>query len=363
MKIIDSPSGAHIVIDGRHYLNFAGSCYLGICGEESILAAAKAAIERNGAFAQIPKHYGMSVRANVDCEAVIADFFGEASGIYFIGGYLFGAMAFQGLRNDFDAVYLDASAHFALQDGARTAGKPVHTFRHCDPADLARVIAETLPPGQVPAVGCDGIFPTSGEISPLDRYYAVVEPLGGYVVVDESHALGVLGDHGRGAVEKFGLPRSHVVGGGSSAKGFCAYGGMSAGPKDLMDKLVWSPPGRGASAGMTGAAAATAASLRYVLRHPELLVGLREKIVYFRRALRAVGVGTPDSESPVVSFQIGDAATMQRLQQELFEEQGIFVLYSTYIGAGPEGVLRTAIFADHSIADIDRLVAALRPYL
>ena len=187
--------------------------------------------------------------------------------------------------------------------------------------------------------------------------------MGGYLIVDESHSLGVLGDHGRGAIEKFNLPRDKAIGGGSAGKAFCAYGGIAAGPKTVMDKLVYSPPGRGASAGMTSAAAATAAAINYAKDHPERLAKLRENIAYFRRGLLSLGISNPDSESPVIAFQIGDANHMKNLQAELYDKHRIFLLYSTYIGAGHEGVIRAAAFADHEFEDIDRLFSALKPYL
>ncbi len=363
MRIIESPSGAYVTIDGIEYLNFAGSCYLGICDRPEIIEAAKKAVEINGAFAQIPKHYGFNVRCNMDAEAAIAKYFGTEDAFYFMGGYLFGSMAFQGLRDDYDVIYLDEMAHFALKDGAKCTGKPIYTFSHCDPLDLKRVMDETLEKGQIPAIGCDGIFPTLGNISPLGEYFDLIEPLGGYLIVDESHSLGVLGDKGRGAIEKFNLPRDKAIGGGSAGKGFCAYGGIAVGSKELMDKFVYSPPGRGASAGMTSAAAATAASLNYIMDNPRLLTKLRENIAYFRKGLKELGISTLDSESPVIAFQIRDGIYMRRLQAELYDKHQIFLLYSTYIGAGHEGVIRSAAFSDHEFEDIDRLLSVLKAYL
>jgi 7-keto-8-aminopelargonate synthetase-like enzyme len=176
------------------------------------------------------------------------------------------------------------------------------------------------------------------------------------LIVDESHSFGIIGPTGRGAVEQYGLPRQRVVAGGSMAKAFCAYGGVAVGPKRAIEAMWKSPAARGAASGMSCGAAMTAASMRYVEQHPEQLKKLRENTGRLKAGIRTMGIEIEDSDAPVVTFAKGSAAEMIRLQQQLFDE-GILVFYSTYVGAGPNGVIRCAVFADHTPEDIDRLLA------
>lgn len=150
-----------------------------------------------------------------------------------------------------------------------------------------------------------------------------------------------------------------VIAGGSLAKAFCAYGAIALGSQECIDAMWQSPPARGAAGGMTAAAAMSAAALNYAAEHPELLAKLRHIIAYIKGKMNAMGIAVGESESPNVTFSLGTPAEMRRIQQALLEE-GIYIMYSNYIGAPAGGVLRLSLFADHTEADIDRFLAALQ---
>lgn len=361
MKIIQSPSGGHMVVDGKEILNFGGTCYLGICDVPELVNAAVEEVKKVGAFGQIPKHYGYITQCNLDAEEAGKEYFETEAALYFIGGYLFASMALQGLRDDYDVIFIDEKAHYSIRDGAMTTNKPIFEFKYCDANDLRRAVKENLKPGQIPMLAVDGMFPTYGNISPLDQYHNIIESYGGWIVVDESHSFGIIGDTGKGAIEKYNLSRQHIVGGGSMAKAFCAYGGLAVGSKYAMDKLAMSPPAKGASSGMSSAAAMTSASLRYVKAHTEILIKARENIKYLKGSINELGLNVGNTESPVATFEFGKAETMKAFQRNL-EAEGVFVQYSTYVGAGPEGVIRLASYPDHTKEDIERLIGLIRKY-
>jgi 8-amino-7-oxononanoate synthase len=361
MKIIQSPSGGHMTVDGKEILNFGGTCYLGICDVPEIIDAAVDAVKSFGAMGQIPKHYGYMTQCHSDAEEAGREYFETEAAVYFIGGYLFAAMALQGLKDDYDVIFIDEKSHFSVRDGAMTTGKPIYEFKYCDAEDLKRVVEKNLNPGQIPMLAVDGMFPTYGNLSPLDEYYDIIKPYNGWMVVDESHSFGIIGSTGKGVVEACGIPRERVVAGGSMAKAFCAYGGLAVGSKHAIDKLMASGPAKGASSGMTSSAAMTAASLRYVKGHPGLLEQARKNIRHLKMELNALGLNVGSTESPVATFEFGKAEDMKEFQQSL-EKEGIFVQYSTYVGAGPEGVIRLASYPDHTKEDIERLINAIKKY-
>lgn len=359
---IQSVSGAHMIVDGREMLNFTGCCYLGICNEPTLIQAGVSALKDYGSLGQIPRHYGSLPSPYLEAEEAAVNFFQCESAMFFAAGYLFATIALQGLADRYDVLFLDEKAHYSIRDGARAVNKPMVWFRHTDARDLEEKLRQHLAPHQRPMVATDGMFPTYGNIPPLDDYLRIVERYDGWIVVDESHSLGVFGANGRGIVEKFSLPRQRIVAGGSMAKAFCAYGAIALGPKECIEAMWESPPARGAAGGMTAAAAMSAASLNYVAQHPELLSGLREIIAYIKRRMNEMGIAVGQSESPNVTFSIGTPDDMSRIQRALLEEN-IYMMYSNYIGAAAGGVLRCSLFADHTTEDVDRFLEVLKKHL
>ncbi|MDH0864723.1 pyridoxal phosphate-dependent aminotransferase family protein [Mitsuaria sp. GD03876] len=362
LRRVESASAAGMVVDGRPLLSFGGSSYLGLGGHPGIVDAGVDALRRLGASAQLSRHYGFGLSANLDAETAAREFFETDGAMYFGTGYLFGLIAISGLATQCDAVFLDEHAHYSLRDAAMASGLPTHVFAHGDAQDLARVMARQIAPGARPLVATDGMFPTRGRIAPLNAYAALLAPHDGWLVVDESHAFGCVGRRGRGAVELADLPRDRVLAGGSMGKAIGAHGGLAIGSASLIEQLWRTPAARGAVLGCSAGAAMTAAGLRHVDAHPELLERLRHNVRAVRQGLRELGLRPEAHEGPLATFEHGRAADMARIQRSLMA-RGIFIAHSTYVGAGDEGVLRVAVFADHTEDDIHRLLDELRPLL
>ena len=362
LKTIESPVGAQIVIDGRPYINFAGSSYLGLSARPDLLEAGAATLKASGSGYQLSRHYGIATRAHRHVEAEAAAFFQAEAAMYLGGGYLFGLVALAALRDGFDAIFFDERAHHSTKEAIAASGLPAHSFRHLDAGDLQAQLKQLLQPGQRPLVVTDGMYSVFGEIAPLDLIAQVTMPYGGRIVIDESHSFGVIGETGRGACEHHRMPASSVLAGGSTCKAFGVVGGIIVASENEIEKLRVAPAGRGASAGLPAAAQMCALSLRYVREHPELLRRLRENVSYMKRVLRGIGLAVGDSIAPVATFATEPGKSMAALQQQLMAE-GIYVFHSHYIGAGPRGVIRCGIFADHTRDHIDQLADALRRLL
>ncbi|SHM36040.1 glycine C-acetyltransferase/8-amino-7-oxononanoate synthase/serine palmitoyltransferase [Duganella sacchari] len=358
LRRVGSPSCAWVEVDGRHLLSFGGSGYLGLGDQPDLIEAGVAALRRFGVHSQLGRHYGYALGANLEAEQAARAFFDVDGAMYFGSGYLFGLIAMPALADFCDAIFIDEAAHYSLRDGARASGRPVHTFLHCDAADLGRQLARKLPQGGRPMVATDGMFATRGTIAPLDAYAALLKRHAGWLVVDESHAFGVLGAQGRGAVEACGIARDRVVAGGSMAKAFGAHGGIALGAAAVIERLWRTPAARGAALGCSAGAAMTARSLQLVRLRPELRARLHTNAQLLKRSLRHLGLAIDDNGSPIAAFIVDDAQRMRNIQEALMKED-IFIAYSNYVGAGPEGILRVAAFADHLESDISRLQVAL----
>jgi 8-amino-7-oxononanoate synthase len=360
--VIESAFGAEIVIDGRSYVNFAGSSYLGLAGRPEILKAGVEALRTCGSGYQLARQYGVVTRGHWDAEREAAAYFGSEAALYLAGGYSFGLVAFAAIRSRFNAIFLDERSHHCLGEGAAASGLPIHTFRHLDAEDLRGKLERTLRGGEKPLVVTDGMYSTFGELAPLDELAAVTLPFEGRLVVDESHSFGVFGNLGRGACEHFNLPAPSALVGGSTGKAFGVVGGIIPATREEVDLLRDSPASRGASHGLPAAAAMCAASLRYIRQHPELLLRLRDNTLQLKKGLRQIGLSIPDTAAPVATFVTPSDVSMQELRERLMSE-GICVLHSNYIGAGDRGVIRCGIFADHTREHIDTLLDALRRLL
>lgn len=357
-RVVGGPASARIAIDGSQFINFHGSGYLALSGVPEIRTAVQRALASGVPFAQ---HVGTRLGGidpifeSVEREAAMAC--GTEASVYFASGYLIGTVGLAGLEDPFDAVFLDEHAHYCLKDAVRLSGRPWFTFAHCDVQSLAEALKRHVDASQRPLVVTDGVFASSGRVPPLAEYAGLLASYDGRMLVDEAHAFGVLGENGRGAVELCGVGKI-ATSGATLSKAYCAQGAFIGCAAETAVRLRESPPVRGSTAGSPLSAAAAAASLAYVSTRPELRHTLRAMGDYLRGRLRGIGFDIVDSPAPIVSFRVGSAEEMLKMQRRMFE-RGILIYHSRYVGAGPEGLIRCAVFRDHTRDDIDALVTAL----
>jgi 7-keto-8-aminopelargonate synthetase-like enzyme len=357
-RILGRAASARLSVEGREYLNFFGSGYLALTDVPDIRAAVKKALDSGVPFSQhVPAVLGGIDPLFAAAEKACAAACHRESSVYLPSGYLVGAVGLAAAAGSFDVLLIDAAAHYNLRDAAKVQGVPILEYAHCDVQSLREILVQHIRPGQRPLLLTDGVFATTGHLAPLAEYVGELLPYGGRLFVDESHAFGVVGAHGRGAAEECNV-EEHCSEGSTLSKALCAQGAFVTCTSSQAQRLRSVPPLRGACAGSPLSAVATAAALDYVAAHPEFRIQLRALAEYFRSRVREIGLSVPESPAPIVSFSFGTRAAMVAVQQRLFE-RGIYVYHSTYLGAGPEGMIRCAVFRDHSRSDIDTLVGAL----
>jgi len=192
-KTIESPVCAEIVVDGRRYINFGGSSYLGLSARPEIVEAGAIALRLCGSGYQFARHYEIATFAHQQVESEAARFFDSEAALYLVGGYYFGLVAIAALRERFSAIFFDERVHHSIREAIAASGLPNHAFRHLDAEDLERQLRRHVHANDKPLVATDGLFSTFGEIAPLDELAHVLTPYGGRLLVDESHSFGVLG--------------------------------------------------------------------------------------------------------------------------------------------------------------------------
>lgn len=380
MPIMQTPPGPLTVVDGRRYLYFAGTGYLGLQGHPEVIRAACEAAEQFGvgsATSRSRTGFGATPPALL-VEQRAAEWFGCETALYLPSGYLALQALFGALRTACDLVLLDEHCHFALADAARLLGKPIVTFRHRDPGDLLEKLY--LHAGdRRPLVATDGVFSATGALAPLADYHRILRAYAGAaLVVDDAHGVGVLGEQGRGLLEHAGLfdkwvnayedepwvpeesagPRVYMCASLSKAVG--GYGGIIPGTYRFVEWIkIQSPIYRGATPPPPPTAAATAEGLRIVQSEPQLRERLRRNTRTLKAGLRDIGYDVDDQPVPFACIGLDSAELMQRFQQNL-THCGILIAYlAQYPGLPPQGALRIAVFATHTEAMIVRLLEEL----
>jgi 8-amino-7-oxononanoate synthase len=376
MPLMESPPGPETILDGRRYLYFSGTGYLGLQADPEVHQAAAEALARYG-LASATSRTGLGTTPPLlEAERQAAAFFQSQSAFYFATGYVGNHILTQALEGAFDAVFLDELSHYCLFEAARLAGRPVVAFRHRDAGDLSELLRAKLRRGERPLVMTDGVFAGLGHLAPLGSYVSVLKDYpGSTLLIDDAHGVGVLGANGRGSFEYAGLgegvnvdladdvPASagpRLFFSATLSKALGGFGGVLPISQGLLDRIrTTSHYYEGASAPPVPVAAATARALELARTRPELRARLAENVRLLKTGLLRLGLSVEDTPVPVVALSLGTAENMQRIHQAL-ADRGIMVPYlSTYSGLGPFGGLRLAVFATHTAAMIERLLENL----
>jgi 7-keto-8-aminopelargonate synthetase and related enzymes len=363
---LDGPVGAVTRINGQEYDYFCGCGYLGLQNHPRVLQAAADAIQRYGVSTATSRGgYGESPVYD-ELEAQASAFFGSEKIVYFASGYLGAAILIQSDPHPRDHFFIDSDAHFSLWDAAAMSNRAITPFAHCSPAGLRQALAVELQAGERPILLSDGLFPVSGEIAPLPYYLEILAACQGRLIVDDAHAAGALGEHGRGTLEYFGLQESETCHASATFnKALGGFGGVLYGKRPWLENIEKnSRILAGSSPPPLPAAAASAAALQVVQAHPELLTQLHENVCQARAGFNALGWPLDvDSPAPILCLPGRDGVNLFRLRDRLFA-QGIAVEFvNSYPSSPAGGALRLAIFATHTSAQIERLLDACKVLL
>lgn len=251
-------------------------------------------------------------------------------------------------------------------DGVALVKKPLVLFSHLDPQDLRKKIKKHLKLSQRPLLICDGIFPVSGEISPVPEYLKFLEEFDGSIIcIDDAHATGVIGEKGRGSFEYFGLEDERLYFSGTLSKALGGHGGIIPGKRIFIEKLkIKSNIPYASSAPPTPAAAATAMALEILSKNPDLRKKLWDNVAYGKKGLRDLGFDINDTPVPIICLHSKEGIDLEALQLSLLKKR-IAVLYvpgKTYSSVPEGGAIRIAIFSSHTKEQINRLIDEIKRF-
>lgn len=360
-KTHDGTADAVTVIGGKSYINFSSYNYLGLAGEPRVNQAAKAAIDRYGTSASASRLVAGERPIQRELEEAIATLYGVDDCVVFVSGHATNVTTIGTLFGAKDLIVHDSLIHNSVIEGIKLSGATRRTFSHNDPESLERILAEIRGNFERTLIVVEGLYSMDGDIPDLPRFINIKERYKAFLMVDEAHSLGVLGETGRGIREHFGLPGSAVdIWMGTLSKALAGCGGYIAGEKALVEHLKYAASGFVYSVGISPVmAAASLTALKIMLEEPERVAGLRERTGYFLRQAKINGIDTGLSQGyAVVPAIVGSSLKATKLSHGLFE-QGVNVQPIIYPAVEERAArLRFFISCTHSTAQIDAALSA-----
>lgn len=358
-RVISSMQSAEIEVGGRRVLNFCANNYLGLADSEDLRDAAKAALDRYG--------YGMaSVRficgtqeEHKQLEERISTFLGMEDTILYSSCFDANAGLFETLLSEEDAIISDALNHASIIDGVRLSKARRYRYANNDMAEL-RARLEEAKDARFRLIATDGVFSMDGIIANLRGVCDLAEEYGAMVMVDDSHAVGFVGAHGRGSVEHCGVEgRVDIITGtlGKALGG--ASGGYTSAKKEVVDWLRQrSRPYLFSNTLMPAIAGASLKVFDMIDDGDALRDKLNANADRFRKAMTKAGFTLAGADHPIIPVMIGDAALAGDMAAKMLE-RGIYVIgFSFPVVPRGQARIRTQMSAAHSFDDIDRAVEA-----
>lgn len=358
-RVITSPQSAEIEVGGKKLLNFCANNYLGLADSTDLRDAAKSALDRYGyGMASVRFICGTQEEHKV-LEADISAFLGMEDTILYSSCFDANAGLFETLLSEEDAIISDALNHASIIDGVRLSKAKRLRYANNDMADLEARLQEAKD-CRFRLIATDGVFSMDGIIANLKGICDLAEKYDAMVMVDDSHAVGFVGKHGRGTPEYCGVEGRVDILTGTLGKALGgASGGYTSGKRQVVDWLR--QRSRPYLFSNTLAPSIAGASIKVL----ELIAGgeaLREKLyanaAQFRSGMSKLGFKLAGADHPIIPVMLGDATLAQEMAQKLLDH-GIYVIgFSFPVVPKGQARIRTQMSAAHSATDIDRAVAA-----
>lgn len=359
--ILEGTTGANTNIQGNNMLYFAGVGYFQLQNHPEIIKASIQALQKYGISTATSRAGIGTTDLLIKLDREIATFFDTEDAVYLPSGYLSNMAGIQALKamKKFDVVYIDEVVHYCNKEAVMTAGVPVFTFESRNAADLEKQIITTLKANEKPLIVSDGMFPVWAVMAPIPDYLKLAEKYNGVIWIDDAHPVGIIGNNGRGTYDYFNLKSDRLFMGATLSKAFGAYGGFVPGTEEFIYHVKHGNIIDGSTSPVSAAVAAGLKGLELVTQNPQWRHNIRTNALRLKNGLRKLGIEVAENDFPVTSFKIGKAAQMQSIHAELMK-RNIYIQYTKYIGAGPEGVLRTVVFSTHTSDQIDYLIDNLK---
>ena len=361
---LNSKQGPEVVMEGKDIIMIGSNNYLGLTSHPEVIEAGIKALEQFGSGCSGSRFLNGTLTSHVEFEKELAEFLNKEDVVTFSTGFQSNLGIISAIAGRNDYILCDKENHASIYDGCRLSFAKMLRYEHSDMQDLENKLKtiDTAVSGIL--IVTDGVFSMSGEICKLPEIVALAKKYGARVMVDDAHGLGVLGEHGRGTAEHFGLENEVDIYMGTFSKSLASLGGYMAAKKEVCEYVrhVSRPFIFCASITPANVACATAA-LRILKREPERVKNLKNISSYMREGLKREGINIIESQTPIIPiYTYSDARTFVACKK-LFE-RGVYV-NPVVSPATPVGMslIRTSYTATHTEDQMDRALEQIKAVL
>ncbi|MDR1989693.1 MAG: pyridoxal phosphate-dependent aminotransferase family protein [Acidobacteriaceae bacterium] len=359
--VIDGIAGpTEVVIDGRPTLMCGSNNYLGLSFHPKVIAAAQAALEREGTGTTGSRVANGTFAAHRRLEQRFAEVYGLSQAMIFSTGYQANLGIISGLCGADDTILVDIESHASIYDGAKLSGATLFQFRHNSAADLRRKLSRQPQPTRCLVV-VEGLYSISGDVAPLADIASVCREYGASLMVDEAHSFGVFGQHGLGCAEDQGVLDSVDFITGTFSKTLAGIGGFCVSPHAELKYLHFaSRPYVFTASSSPANIAGVEMALTLQQAQPELRDRLWDNVRHVRSELLAAGFTIGPTESPIVPIIVGTEEQAVTMWQAMLTH-GVYTNLVLPPACHPDAcVLRTSYSAAHTTEQLDRALATFR---
>jgi 8-amino-7-oxononanoate synthase len=361
-KTVESASTPRIVIEGRECINFGSNNYLSLSYHPEVVEATIAATRHFGSGVTGSRLLNGTLSLHRDLEDELADFYGQEAALVFATGYVANMSAIAGFLDRRDYAIVDKEIHNSLLTGVRLSGASMKRFRHNDLEHFEQVLSK-LPEDAAKGVIVDGVYSMGGDTAPLDRMLELCRAVPNtFLLDDEAHGLGVLGDRGLGAAEQYGVLDGVDLVTITFSKTLGSCGGALIGSRAAIELLTLQSDTLIFTASNTpGSVAAALAALRILRAEPERPAQLRTNVAGFLGMLTERGVPTNPAESAIVTIPLRrpDEVSTVLVAMDLLDH-GVFVNPVIPPAAPREmGLIRLSLMVDHDPALLEEAADTL----
>ena len=358
-KCISSKQDTEVIMEGRKVLMFGSNSYMGLTNHPKVIEAAIEAVKKYGTGCAGSRYLNGTLDIHKEFEAELAEFVGKEDAMIFSTGFQTNLGTISCLMNREDYVICDELDHASIVDGRRLSFAKPLKYKHNDIASLERTL-QRCEPDAIKLIVVDGVFSMEGDLADLPGIAALKDKYNCSIMVDEAHGLGVMGDHGRGVCNHFGLTDQVDIIMGTFSKSLAAIGGFIAADKDIINWVRHHSRSYIFSASNTPAATAAArAALQIIKAEPERLERLWNLTNYALDSFRQLGFEIGKTSTPIIPLYIRDIQKTFMVTQQLFNE-GVFVNPVIPPACSPDDTLiRFSLMATHTKEQIDFAVDKL----
>lgn len=357
---ITSKQGTEVEMGGHKVLMFGSNAYTGLTGDQRIIDAGKAALDKYGSGCAGSRFLNGTLDIHVQLEKELAEYIGKDDALSFSTGFFVNSGVIPAVVGRGDYIICDDRDHASIVDGRRLSFATQLHYKHNDMEDLERVL-KNLPEEAIKLIIVDGVFSMEGDLANLPAIVELKHKYNCSIMVDEAHGLGVFGKQGRGVCDHFGLTDEVDLIMGTFSKSMASIGGFIAGDKDTINWLRHSCRTYIFSASNTPAATAAALeALHIIQKEPERIDALWRVTRYALRRFKEEGFEIGETESPIIPLYVHDVEKTFVATAKAFE-YGVFINPVIPPACAPQDTLvRFALMATHTEEQVERGVQILK---